>query len=349
MLLILSAVVLVLAIVFYQAVLGLYNALVMTLATIISASAAIAYFEWISPLITNYQPLVSFADAIALVGLFFVILLVLRFLADGQLRSNVLLGAWTNRIGGGLFGLITGILCVGILTIGVQLLPFGASILGYKPFDDSLRPQKGFGPFYPDIFTAGFVDLLSVGSMSSQPDKPFSRVHDNLPLEAFCWRNTAGKNGRIDAPKGSMRVIGAFNPRFDQSNIWLESIPANPLTGARPTNVVIVRTSISQNAGDTDGWLRLPATHFRLITNTGESHYPVGYLVRSGNIWQGTGASMQGGLAQIARLSVDFDHPASPAIVNWIYRIPNDQIPDTLVFRRMVYQAVSQPVVGTPD
>ncbi|MFB3892720.1 MAG: CvpA family protein [Phycisphaerae bacterium] len=300
---------LVLGVAFYQAVQGWYSALIMTILTICCALVAFNYYEPLAQsLLYARQP--AYADAISLIALFVLPLLTLRFLYDHFLGSNVLTGAWPDRIGGGILGLITAQIVVGVLMVAVQMLPWGTTILGFEAYDSSLHRKTGLFP-YPDEFTIGMVSLVSGskaptdssganGSMSTDPRRPFTQAHDDLLLELFCGRNTGVErkpdgtdkplDGNIETmpnPPGGMKhfkVTGVFTP--PEHPAWGDDPPDYPL--AKPENpgrIVIVRCQLlkASAAQDKDGNVRLPATQFRLVAlnksnKDVHSYYPVAYL-----------------------------------------------------------------------
>ena len=203
MVLIVVALLLILGIAFFQVIQGLFSSLIMAILTILCAAAAFTYYEPLAQLLYTRQP--AHADAVSLIALLVIPLLVLRFVFDRFLGGNVVFGMWTNRIGGGLLGLLTGMVLVGVLAVAVQLLPFGASVMTYKPFDGSLHRQSRLYPFCPDEFTLGLMKRLSAGSLKSR--RQLGKTHDNLLLDAFAVRNTAGKFGRADATPDELKSV----------------------------------------------------------------------------------------------------------------------------------------------
>ena len=198
---------LVLGIAFFQVVQGLFSALIMTILSVICAIAALNFYEPLAEaLLYNRQP--AYAEAISLVALFVIPLLALRVLFDKFISGNVVMGMWADRIGGGILGLISGMVIVGILTIAAQMLPFKPAILYYTPFDSSLQRISGLHFFYPDEFTVGMAKKFSTGSLKYS--QKFATVHDDLLLETYCTRNRAGKLGRADSLPDSFSVKAAF-------------------------------------------------------------------------------------------------------------------------------------------
>ena len=279
MVIVILAALLILGIAYFQTTQGLFSAVIMAILSLLAAAFALNTYEPLArQMWENYAP---FAEAIALTLLFGVPLLGIRFLVDRFIKGNVVFGPWPDRIGGGLFGLLTGTILVGILMISIQMLPLGPSFLGYLPYDDALRRQNRLWPFYPDEFVLGLGKTLSVGSLRGE--RAFEPLHEDLLLRLFCDRHRAGLGGRGDAPADAMEIVGIY-PIQPESVFgqWIEDeAPPNPLLtdDDGPHRIVIVRVRIDISACDEiDNWWRLPATQFRLAYRDGRNFYPVAYL-----------------------------------------------------------------------
>lgn len=347
----LLATVLILAIAFYQVTQGVYSALIMTFLSIVSLTVAFGFYEPLAALLRKYQPMSMCAEPTALVALFIVVLAVLRVLFDRYLGRNVVAGVWTNRIGGGILGILTGMVLAGVLAVAVQMLPFGPSVLTSRPYGDDLQRGQRLAPFYPDDFVLGLARVMSAGSLKTSPASPFQRVHDNLKLELFCARNDAGKGGRTDAPAGAMTISGAYAPEA-LAGSWTETVPTNPMLGEVITRVIVVRVTVDQSARDSDRWWRLPGTHFRLVTAEGRGYYPVGYLVRSGaGGLECIAPPKEDDVLMFARLTVEREgsKDVRNLLIDWVYRLPERETPSALVFRGTVKETVRTLVRGSPN
>ncbi|MEI7835554.1 MAG: CvpA family protein [Planctomycetota bacterium] len=293
------ATVLILGIATYQAVHGLYSALIMAVLTTLSALTALAFYEPLGVAFL-YERMPAYADGVALISLFLLVLLGTRELADRFLRGNIVLGVWPDRIGGGALGLFAGIVFVGMLSIGLQLLPFGRSAAGYRPCDESLVRRASLWMFYPDDFVLSMAKRLSVGALGN--GRPFADAHDDLVQEAYATRNRLITDvidsdkepiptlvGELNGREGDFRVLAMYNlsnpgdldrtPKLKQPIDRIQQTLKEllPPGSAEPT-IVVVRVAVREGACDQDAFWRLPATHFRLVDPEGNPHYPVGYL-----------------------------------------------------------------------
>ncbi|MCK4602484.1 MAG: hypothetical protein KAU28_08455, partial [Phycisphaerae bacterium] len=231
------------------------------------------------------------------------------------------------------------------------------SVLGYRPYDDALQRNQRLAPFYADEFTVGLMNMLSAGSLSA--DQPYGQAHDDLLLELFCARNTAGKNGRVDAPTDSLKVLGAY--RLPAA---IDNVPDDPLLSEAENSdskVVIVRVSVDEQARDEDNFWRLPATHFRLVAEGGRSYYPLGYLTYWGvnrrgeralgrHQWQLAAPQISEGKLQVARCIVErkFENDVKLLTVDWVYRLPTDEEADYMVFRRLAKSPMKEAAKAPP-
>lgn len=381
MVLIIAVLLLVAGIAFYQAVQGLFSALIMAILTVLCAAVAFEFYESLAGTLYTRQP--AHADAGALIALFVIPLLVLRIVIDRFFPGNVVTGTWADRIGGGALGIFTGMIVVGVLAVALQMLPLGPRFLMYRPYNDALQRVQTLAPFYPDDFTVGLMNVLSGGAFGCEPRKSYRHVHDDLLLELFCARNQIEQTrevdledrqeriGRMDALPDSLQVLGLYEPNEPD---WADDVPRNPLmdklTGSR---IVIVRVAVNESARGTDNWWRLPATHFRLVTREGKltsgpirSHYPVAYMTAyegkqdySGNVtrsdvpaWKPVPAPLEDTLAQVGKLAVQrgwSSEGPGKLVVDWVYRIGLNDTPAYMVFRRVAVQSLRAAGKDMPD
>jgi len=344
-----AVIVLILAFAFFQMKQGLFNALIMAVCAFFSAILAMSTYVWLVSTVKSYGalPLLE-PGCIGLV--FFVSLVVLRYLAEKFIPGNIIFNIIIERIGGAICGLFSGIVFVGILLLVTLMLPLGENVLGYHQYNNDLTRDKVLAPFYPDDFIVSLGQLGSAGSANS-----LTHGNRDILLDAFCIRNTAGKNGLTEAQKDAFKITNV--------SLWKKptvKVPQYPLgPKADKTQVWVVRTEISNIAANPeDYWWRLPGTQFKLIgkkqNGTSYTYYPVGYLYIS--LPRGNFALEQGPNdgKDIAKLIVERPDPTKIAkkrtrgkkkpekdveatlYVDWVFRIPKDVTPEGIVFRRIV-------------
>ena len=332
MILMILAGLLILGIAIYQAAQGAFSALIMAILSILAAAVALNFYEPLAGLITIRQG--AYAHPGALLALFVIPLLVLRIVFDKAIPGNMVTGPWEDRLIGGVFGIVTGLVLVGMFSIIVQMLPMYGNFLTYQPYDEQLAVKQGGPPRWAAKFTLGLARHLSAGPFQAifPPNEPrwnFKLAHDDLLLESFCVRNRPNGGSTFAAP-GSLEIGDAYfippPPRTkkpadytpaeaeqaylcDPKNVpYYRSVP-DPGVIEVP-RVLVVRTRVEDTCRDRDeetGWYRLPATHFRLVCHSGNSYYPVAYLTYAGH-WVAQTAKTEGSdpIAQVAQLAEFF-------------------------------------------
>ncbi len=381
MVLIIIATLLVLGITFHQVVQGTFSALIMAVLTTLCAAAALSFYEPLASFLYERQS--AYADAAALMALFIVPLLILRMIIDRFFRANLVLGVWTDRIFGGALGFYVGQIIAGMLLIALQMLPMGAEFLFYKPYDADLNRDQRVWPFRPDEFTLGWMNTLSLGGLGGE--RSYKSVHDDLLLELYCARNTAGKFGRVDAFPGAIAVEKAFLlPDSVPQGHFSYDVPANNrLPKKQLDRIYVIRVLVSDRVRGMDNWWRLPATHFRLVSDAGRSYYPVAYLRQEINLPPNTDYDFQGRTKDLAYVTPDvrrgqeqkyiWPRPVPQANpdekdkaprraeliilnqwkeqggpenlrVDWVFRLPDKEKPRELIFRRVARAQVMKAV-----
>ena len=358
MVLIVVAALLVLGIAYFQVVQGVFSALIMTVLSVLCALVAFNYYESLALSLRGFGMASVYVHPVSLMAIFFVSLLVLRILFDKFFSENAVFGPWIDRIGGGALGIITGMILVGMFTIALQMMPWDASILGYKPYDDSLQSANSLAPFKSDRFVLGMVDFLSgpTGSMSGG-GKRFTKVHPDYLLELQANRNRCELPARCDADVDTLTGATLYSvPPDDKGNLppWLSDTSksaTNQTSDDQKNQTYIVRVNVNDQAQDSDKWYRLPGTHFRLVTESnGGNHfyYPVAFLTYSHPAptekrpadekydWK----AISGETAADSKLSgpgqLVVEREASSGLtIDWVYKIPAGETPQMIIFRNV--------------
>lgn len=344
MIFILLVLALVLAAAVWQGVQGMLSSLIMAVCTLLCATLAFTYFEPLAPLLQKAQLPLVLCQPFALMILFLVPLLVIRLLLDTYLPGNVVPPVWVDRVGGGAAGLFTGLLLVGTLAVAVQMLPFSRSVLGYDPYKNDLSKGSGL-PIDAPGFTLAMVRTLSSGSMAGR--QSFHEVHDDLVLELWATRNRP-EGSSMACEEDTLKKVTLFDVTTEQTpegGTYSARMPQYPDPNMGPdTRVILARVSVGRSAADEDKWLRLMGTHFRLVTGSGESFYPVGYLIYAGRWIPVTG--------EIGDVRIDRPVEGGDLTLDLIYRIPAESRvgkPSHMVFRRLSRVAATTVEVGLPD
>jgi uncharacterized membrane protein required for colicin V production len=309
MLWIILATLLVLGVTFYQAVQGVFSALIMALGTIVCVSIAFNYYEPLGAMISAAHP--ELAHPAALMGLLFVPLLAFRIVVDRFLPGNLIPGVVLDRAGGAIFGLVTALLLIGTLQIAMQMLPFERAILGYDPYTDTLKRNSRFP--YADSFTLGMVETLSAGSMSAigaDETDAYGYHHENLILELWGLRNRTNRTSI--APGTEPPAVSGV---YDVTDRYDDDLAGYPGYAGDASRILAVRVDVPDGAAER-GVFHLSGTHFRLVDSEGESFFPMGYLQYAGG-WQAVAPENAPGEVRV-RYSAD----QNVAGVDLLYRLP---------------------------
>lgn len=353
MILIILIAILVLAIAYFQVAQGLFSAFIMTFLSVLTALVAVSYYEQLAQYVmtTLDSRNAAIVEPASLIALFVVPLLALRFAFDKFLPSNMVFGQWGDRIGGGVLGLVTGIICAGVLTLALQMLPYGRSILGYMPYDNNMARKHTFAPFYPDDFVLGMVQKFSTGSLAGK--QPFGATHGNVPLQLFAQRYAGYLNGAVIDKAGAMTLKGVYKVPAKSSDAWVKELTetAHVLPEGVDTDIYVVRASVNNDLKDKDGWLRVPIVNFRMTTRVnGElrDYCPLAYLTYKTDDgkapswqamiqWPETGSEVP----NILNTTIQ-RQPKGQLIVDLVYALPQDEQPSTVAFRRLTKVAVKE-------
>ena len=206
MIVIIIAALLLLGIAFFQAVQGMFSAIIMAVLSVLCAAIALNFYEPLAAVLIAKGWLGGYAHGLVLLALFVIPLLVLREIFDRVIRRSVQMGVWPDRIGGGALGLLTGLVLVGMLMIVVALLPLGGSFISYRPYDAQLQVDQGSVPRLAARFTLGLAKCMSAGAIAPiGGGDSFAEAHDDWLLDAFCGRSRPG-GGKTSALPESRRV-----------------------------------------------------------------------------------------------------------------------------------------------
>lgn len=198
---------------------GLFSAFITTVLTICCAATAFGTYEWVAIqwLAPYWKP--DYALPIALGAIFGVPLVLLRLAFDRLIRRACLLPAWLDRVGGGVCGLVTAMMMVGVVGVCVQMIPFAdGSILGYSRFavanQEAQRAPGATAPdpnveerelwLTPDRFVAGIAFVLADGIFSGK--EGFYKHNPDL-VQTIGWVGAAHHEVSRYAAPGSISIV----------------------------------------------------------------------------------------------------------------------------------------------
>ncbi len=166
---------------------GLYRGTILFFSCLIGAVVAFSYWENVLVLL-KWDFLQRFGEGITLMLLFLVVALVLDLVSERVLTGAMRLPRLVDRIGGGFVGFWTAMICVGVLCVAVQMLPWDRSVLGFERIylDNKHQERTRSLLLHPDGFTVGLVGYLLDNAFDG--GRSFRGVHPHL-LEELARSN----------------------------------------------------------------------------------------------------------------------------------------------------------------
>ena len=120
---------------YFHYVQGFFSATISAIISIMAALLAVSYNETVVNTLLKGK-MADVAHSFVLCAIFAVSYMVLRVIFDMAIQGNVRTPSTVDKIGAALMGVVCGIFAIGIFTIAVEMLPFGAtiSLLGYSRY-----------------------------------------------------------------------------------------------------------------------------------------------------------------------------------------------------------------------
>jgi hypothetical protein len=276
-------------IIFFQSIHGMFSALIMAVICVLSATAALGAHEALAQSLL-YDFLGDYAYATAFVGLFALSVIVLRVALDMLIPRSTLLPAWVDKLGAAGLGVITGLVCTGVMGIGIQMLPFGADILGYRRIDEDGKTHSLW--LNPEGFTISLCGWLANSTTSEQN---WFDDHPDFLTELHWWRSVESTGSRISVPRDSVkstaeygftRALARLKPSDDDRRGRPAAIPE--LVAGPPPGMawVVVGVQVGRDAQDSDGKHRASPSQVRLVGDASDGR-PAQYGLKAFNAGRG--------------------------------------------------------------
>ncbi len=194
------ALLLVLAITFMHSTFSFFSGLINVVCSIAAACIALGFTDYVTDILTGQFGLhPAYTEPCVLVGLFVLSLSILRYLADTYIRGNLSLPRAVDVTGAVICGFINAEIAVGILVLGVQMLPLGGRVLGfarYERVEDENNPDHPEMPLFerkhlwtrPDELTVAIVKLVSGGALRGKV--AFGEIYPDFVDEVWFTTNT---------------------------------------------------------------------------------------------------------------------------------------------------------------
>lgn len=205
---------------------GVFNAMIQALCAFVAGAIAFAFWEPLAIKLVEMSPdsgffsfIESVAWGVALIVPFSVIMLLLRVATDKLIPNNIKNSTAVDYGGGAIFGLVTGIICAGVLVIGVGNMRVTTGFMGYKPLDyvrSAKQRATGAGSLVKtdtlwipvDSLVSKTYAMLSVGSMSTS--EPLAEWYPELELTGYASRVSPEGLGRNTLRPEDFTIRGTY-------------------------------------------------------------------------------------------------------------------------------------------
>lgn len=243
---------LVLLIAYWWANEGLFSSFLHFICVFTAGTVALAVWEPITMSMLSGGGFDNYAWGVVLVGVFSLTLFIFRLSIDKLVASNIQFPAWANYSVGGLFGVGSGILTVGICLIGAGFIQSSNEMLSYRGVGRDENNRALIGPVGDPIWlnvsklTSNFYSLLSIGTF--YPDISGAPLHHFNP---YLDELSTLVRDSYDGGKGQLS---------------LAPIAANVTKVAKSDDgLVVIQVAFNSKANDYGGQLILGSSQVRLI------------------------------------------------------------------------------------
>lgn len=250
---------------YFQAIQGLTSAGITAVLSIFCMALSFATYEYVADTyLSGFMP--EYANAAALFALFAVPLLILRVLLDKFVPRSSLFPQVIEWAVGGAFGLLAGIVMTGMLTLSIQMVPWGAegaiSFVRFNPQKPDVQNELWLKP---DRAVVGMASALSSGAFSG--DRPLVEDHPDLVTEIGLAQSQS-RGVRKTVPSGAVtlssagRVSQVFDRTGSDANVPAEYTPVDPKPGNVFTRVTL---QLGVDTADEDNKQRYTPAAVQLI------------------------------------------------------------------------------------
>lgn len=272
---------------------GFFSSFLHMLCVIVAGAVAFGVWEPVSLMLLNSAPqkgLLSSvggnAWALGLVLPFVVTLVVIRVIMDKSVKANLAQTTLVNYIGGGVCGLVSGVITVGILVISLGAVRYSDSTMGmgYKPIDYTSERATGGGSLVynhallvpADKLTAILYSHLSLAAFSAS--EPLAKWHPDPTIEGPSSRITYDNGNARNTAKPNevtykgMYIIGADDattPTTDLLGDAFQAVPQKYVDVAGRSvaqgKLVGVKFELQPNAKESTGQHMIAPGQLRLL------------------------------------------------------------------------------------
>ncbi|OHB53434.1 MAG: hypothetical protein A2Y07_00030 [Planctomycetes bacterium GWF2_50_10] len=202
---------------------GVAKAALMFISAIIAVAVSFNFYELVGSLGKGFIGDKAYAAGFALLFMFTMILLSEVF--KRLIKETVDMGFWPDRIGGFVFGAITGLICAGMFLILLGLIPYGVTKHVYARFEEpfSNPPRANKALLNADGFVSGLFSYMSKAGFAGTSNfavvnadftdkvflnQYFATIENPASMHALEGVITAEPNAVIKAPEKLRTYVG---------------------------------------------------------------------------------------------------------------------------------------------
>jgi hypothetical protein len=189
---------------------GLFNAMIMFLETVVACMLAFGLYEPLQSVWGSSETMRGIGPSLGLMIVFLVSLVAMRVATDKLIPNAVVLPLQLDRLGGGVCGFLTGMILVGTALVGVQMLPFESSVLGFDRLQvdrEGAATQKSLW-IKPDGFVVGFIGFLSDGRFGA--GNCFTDAKPDFLMDLYAVRAGPQREAGQDAPNPNCLSVQGY-------------------------------------------------------------------------------------------------------------------------------------------
>lgn len=366
------ALLLIAAITFMHSIFGLFSGVLNLCCTLIAVVAAFGFFEPLTVVLNKqFEMHPAYTEPIVFILLFVITLSILRTAADNLIRGNVRVPPPVDTGGAIVLGFVNAQLCVGMLVIGILMLPIGGTVMGFTRLD---RVQDGSDPdhsglvrferrsvwLWPDEFTIAVARAIGGGSMRG--NAAITSVYPNFADAVFYstntvqWESTTApyQDGKGDGTTAGLQVDKWWEQTEPVEARYRKEVPtkdeqrpkyeAHKFTPAPGMKLIGVRMTLRSAAADRRGGAAIHLFRPTMLRIVGDS---AGQPFQApARVIGGADSMLQGGL-RVADPDNNFSMESPDAPIDAFFEVPTDFMPRFVEYRRRARAPLNTPKLDT--
>lgn len=311
---------------------GLFSSMLHFVMVTLAGLLAFAFWEPVTLMLMPMSVGIKLADyswGFSLLFTFSLFLLLLRLTSDKLITGNLIISNIIDRIGGAVFGLVSGVLTAGILLISLQMMDVMQDY-GYDLYEideaTGMAVEKSANAFIlpMDKIAVDYFTMLSDGSFAPLlSNKTLGRYHPNLAAEADLYNHSMTASSRRTVMPKHIELAEKL-PFVLCNEIPGKVVNAKPgkLTTIIGTKIILQSSEYGLAAGDKDSVIRITRAQVALAYVPEDSSGPVSVIHPIGYIQNGEYAAIERA-DSFARSDVQ----EQSVVHHWVFQIPEGHKP----------------------